>query len=64
MPWWEWAFSGIGGAVVVGIGGYIFRRARSRPATQSINAGANSVNVQAGRDVTGVRGANGRSSAD
>ena len=46
----EWLFSGIGGAVIVGIISIILTK-RQSSCSQSIRSGKNSTNYQAGRDI-------------
>lgn len=48
----EWLFSGLGGAVVMGIAGFLFKRKRDKvELSQSIKTGDNSTNIQGGNDV-------------
>ncbi|HDH27865.1 MAG TPA: hypothetical protein ENH13_01885 [Euryarchaeota archaeon] len=54
---WSWVvdnkqvlFSGIGTAVVIGVGRLIFKK-RSASSTQNIRSGDNSTNIQAGGDI-------------
>ena len=56
MNWWAWAFDGVGGAVGLALAGYVVHRlwpGRNSDGAggQSIEAGHNSINLQAGRDI-------------
>ncbi|MCX4177743.1 MULTISPECIES: hypothetical protein [Paraburkholderia] len=45
---WEWLFGGVGGTAVVAFLGWLFTRSNGDSQKQS--GGADSINVQAGRD--------------
>lgn len=47
----EWMFSGVGVVVVVWMVRFLFKKTYSS-STQTIRSGANSTNIQAGRDVS------------
>jgi hypothetical protein len=58
VAWYEWVFSGIGGVVLAGVVGFVFRRklaGRFIRVKQSQRAGDNTSQVQAGRDISADR---------
>lgn len=56
VNWWEWVFSGVGGAAALGVIGLIAKRLVPRTgnegAHQQLESGAHSQNFQAGRDIS------------
>jgi hypothetical protein len=59
MRWWQWAFDGVAGAAAVSLLGFVGRRfLRKAPSGsgQSITAGDNSQNIQAGGDIKQIKG--------